>query len=65
MAMALMGMGCGTIFGGHITDSQKTKPSDGTHRQVRTGALIGDILTGAVWIVVDHCTGGLYKPTKK
>lgn len=65
-ALILIGCaGCGTIWGGKITDCQKHKPTDGTHRQVRTGALIGDICTGGLWLIIDASDGGLYKPCKK
>lgn len=59
--------GCGTICGGHITDCQKTKPTDGTHRKIRPAALVFDIIGPApgIALIVDLCTGGLYKPCNK
>ncbi len=53
---------CATIFGGPITSYQKTKPAPGqAQREVRVGALIGDIL---FWpgLIVDFSNGAIYKP---
>lgn len=59
---------CGTILGGKISQCQKTKPLPGQpSREIRIGALIGDIIFLAPYITipVDFATGGIYKPCKK
>ena len=55
---------CATVFGGRITDYQRTKPLPGQpQREVRVAALILDIfLVGALGVVVDFATGAIYKP---
>ncbi|MCK8491105.1 MULTISPECIES: hypothetical protein [Spirosoma] len=54
---------CATVFGGRITDAQKRKPMPGEpQRQVRTGALIADILLFWPGTLVDFATGAIYKP---
>jgi hypothetical protein len=56
--------GCATVFGGHITDYQRTKPLPGQpQREVRVGALVADILlVGLLGVGVDFATGAIYKP---
>jgi|LakMenEpi03Aug12_release.lakeMendotaPanAssembly.Ray.scaffolds.fasta_scaffold862791_2 hypothetical protein len=53
---------CATVFGGRVTQYQKRKPMGGQHRQVRTGALIADILLFWPGTIVDFATGAIYKP---
>jgi hypothetical protein len=55
---------CGTICGGHVTDCQKTKPTDGTHRKIRPAALFFDIFcpVPGLAVIIDCITGGMYKP---
>jgi len=55
---------CATVFGGHITDYQRTKPLPGQpQREVRVGALIADILlVGLLGVGVDFATGAIYRP---
>jgi hypothetical protein len=52
---------CATVFGGPITSYQKTKPMT-RPREVRTGALIADILLFWPGAIVDFATGAIYKP---
>jgi hypothetical protein len=52
--------GCATICGGHITDCQKTKPTDGTHRKVRVWAVLFNFFP--IGQIVDFATGAIYKP---
>jgi hypothetical protein len=56
--------GCATVFGGHITDYQRTRPLPGQpQREVRVGALIADILlVGLLGVGVDFATGAIYRP---
>lgn len=55
--------GCATVFGGPITQYQKTTPAPGQpQREVRVGALIADILLFWPGAVVDFATGAIYKP---
>lgn len=57
---------CATVFGGKVSDYQKTKPNDGeTQRDVRVGALIADILLFWPGTIVDFATGAIYKPEGK
>jgi hypothetical protein len=57
---------CATIFGGPVSDFQRTKPAPGEPaRQVRAGALIADILLFWPGAVVDFATGAIYKPQAK
>ncbi|TVT43266.1 hypothetical protein FNT36_04025 [Hymenobacter setariae] len=55
---------CATVFGGQITDYQKTRPLPGQpQREVRVGALIADILlVGLLGVGVDFATGAIYRP---
>lgn len=54
---------CATIFGGSITQSQRTKPLPGEpSRPIRAVALIADILLFWPGAVVDFATGAIYKP---
>lgn len=62
---ALMMTSCATVFGGKITEHQRTKPAPGQpQREVRIGALIADIVLFAPSLIVDFATGAIYKPTK-
>ena len=62
---ALMMSSCATVFGGKVTEYQKTKPAPGEpQREVRVGALIADIVLFAPGLIVDFATGAIYKPQK-
>lgn len=57
---------CATIFGGTVSDCQKTKPVPGQPaRELRAGALIADILLFWPGAIVDFATGAIYKPCNK
>ena len=57
---------CATVFGGKVSECQKTKPATGKPaRTVRTGALIADILLFWPGLIVDFATGAIYKPCNK
>ncbi|MCH7397342.1 hypothetical protein MM213_11810 [Belliella sp. R4-6] len=57
---------CATIFGGPVTEYQRTKPGPGEpQRQVRVGALIADLVLFAPSLIVDFATGAIYKPEGK
>jgi len=63
--LSLMMTSCATVFGGKVTDYQKTKPAAGQQqRQVRVGALIADLLLFWPGAVIDFATGAIYKPQK-
>jgi hypothetical protein len=66
-AFALNMTSCATIFGGRVTESQRTKPKDGEpSRKIRTFALLGDIIFfGGAGLIVDFATNAIYKPTDK
>ncbi|MBP8960107.1 MAG: hypothetical protein KBG40_06735 [Bacteroidales bacterium] len=54
---------CATIFGGTVSDCQRTKPTSGQpSRQIRVGALVADILLFCPSVIVDFATGAIYKP---
>lgn len=54
---------CATIFGGKVTEYQKTKPAPGEpQRDVRVVALIGDLILFWPAAIVDFATGAIYKP---
>jgi hypothetical protein len=57
---------CATVFGGHVSEYQRTKPAPGQpQRPIRTGALIADIILFWPAAVVDFATGAIYKPQPK
>lgn len=61
--IALTLSSCATVFGGAVTDYQRTKPAEGQpSREVRAGALIADILLFWPGAIVDFATGAIYKP---
>ena len=63
---ALMMSSCATVFGGKVTEHQKTKPGPGEpQRKVRVVALSADILLFGPGAIVDFATGAIYKPLKK
>ncbi|MGV3704882.1 MAG: hypothetical protein ACO1NU_05840 [Arcticibacter sp.] len=54
---------CATVFGGRVTQVQRTKPAPGEpSRPIRAVALIADILLFWPGAVVDFATGAIYKP---
>jgi UPF0716 family protein affecting phage T7 exclusion len=57
---------CATVFGGKVSEYQRTKPAAGEpQREVRVGALIADILLFLPGVIVDFATGAIYKPEGK
>lgn len=57
---------CATVFGGKVTECQRTKPVAGEpSRKVRAGALIANILLFWPGVIVDFATGAIYKPCEK
>ena len=54
---------CATLFGGKVTEYQKTKPAPGEpQRELRIGALVADVLLFWPSLAVDFATGAIYKP---
>ncbi len=54
---------CATVFGGRITEAQRTPPKAGEPtRQIRAVALIADIILFWPGTIVDFATGAIYKP---
>jgi hypothetical protein len=54
---------CATIFGGKITQAQRTAPKAGEpKRAVRAVPLIADIVLFLPGLAVDFITGAIYKP---
>jgi hypothetical protein len=54
---------CATVFGGRVTEYQRTKPAAGQPaREIRAGALIADVLLFWPGAVVDFITGAIYRP---
>ncbi len=57
--------GCATIFGGPVSQCQRTKPAAGQPaRAVRGAALVADIIIFAPAVIVDFATGAIYQPCK-
>lgn len=58
---------CATVFGGHVSDAQRTKPKAGEQaRKVRTVALVADIvLCPIICLPVDFLTCAIYRPEQK
>ena len=65
-ALAAVLSSCATVFGGKVSEYQKTKPAAGQpQRNVRVAALICDILLFWPGTIVDFATGAIYKPEGK
>lgn len=63
--VAIMMSSCATVFGGRVTDYQRTRPAAGEPtREIRAGALIADILLFWPGVIVDFATGAIYKPKR-
>nr|WP_319572039.1 hypothetical protein [uncultured Draconibacterium sp.] len=57
---------CATVFGGEVSECQRTKPEEGEpSREVRGGALVADILLFWPGAIIDFATGAIYKPCDK
>ena len=57
---------CATVFGGKVSECQRTKPAEGQPaRSIRAGALVADILLFWPGAIVDFATGAIYKPCDK
>jgi len=57
---------CATVFGGQVSECQRTKPAEGQpSRPIRAGALIADIILFWPGTIVDFATGAIYKPCNK
>lgn len=57
---------CATVFGGRVSECQRTMPAKGEpSREVRSAALILDLLLFPPGIAVDYATGAIYKPCVK
>jgi len=63
LLVAVTFSGCATVFGGPVTEYQRTKPLAGQpQRAVRAGALVADIILFWPGAIVDFATGAIYKP---
>lgn len=63
--ITIMLSSCATLFGGPVSDYQKTKPANGEPtRQIRVVALVADVILFWPSIIVDFATGAIYKPQK-
>lgn len=57
---------CATVFGGSVTEAQRTRPAVGEPaRAIRPVALIADIILFWPGAIVDFATGAIYKPEIK
>jgi hypothetical protein len=66
VSMTMFCTSCATVFGGRVSECQRTKPAKGEPvRQIRAGALIADVLFGLVPVAVDFATNAIYKPCGK
>ena len=54
---------CATVYGGRVTEYQRTKPTAGQpQREVRVGALVADVILFWPGAIVDFATGAIYRP---
>jgi hypothetical protein len=54
---------CATVFGGRVTEYQRTRPAPGQpQREIRAGALIADVVLFWPGAVIDFITGAIYRP---
>jgi hypothetical protein len=61
----LFSSSCATVFGGRITQCQRTKPERGEpSRPIRVVALLGDIFLFWPGIIVDFADNAIYKPCR-
>jgi hypothetical protein len=66
VSMTMFCTSCATVFGGKVSECQRTKPAAGEpSRKLRAGALIADIIFGVVPVFVDFATNAIYKPCEK
>ncbi len=66
ITIATMMSSCATIFGGKVSECQRTKPAAGEpSRPIRGAALVADILLFWPSAIVDFATGAIYKPCDK
>ena len=66
VAIAACLSSCATVFGGPISDCQRTKPAPGKPaRKIRAAALVIDIILFWPGAIVDFATGAIYKPCGK
>jgi hypothetical protein len=57
---------CATVFGGQVSDCQRTKPAPSEPtRKIRAVAMIADIILFWPGLIVDFATGAIYKPCAK
>lgn len=57
---------CATVFGGRVSECQRTMPAKGEPaREVRSAALIFDVLFFPPGVAIDYATGAIYKPCTK
>ena len=62
-SFTLFSSSCATIFGGKVSDYQRTKPAQGQPaRKIRVVAFLGDVCFGLVPLIVDVATGAIYRP---
>jgi len=63
VAIAVTFSSCASVFGGHITKHQTTKPKPGEEkRRVRVAPLIFNAWFFPIGIGIDFLTGAAYKP---
>ncbi len=66
LALTITMSSCATLFGGRVTEYQKTRPAAGEpQREIRVGALVADVLLFWPSLAVDFATGAIYKPQQK
>jgi hypothetical protein len=63
--IAMLFSSCATVFGGHISEYQKTKPkAGGPSRSLRGWAFFFD-LGNPIGLIIDFADGAIYKPQGK
>lgn len=61
LAASLICSSCATVFQGKITECQKLQKANKTHRQIRPGILVLDLLFGFIPAFIDIATGAIYE----
>ena len=65
--IVVMFSSCAALFGGPITEYQRTRPKAGEpQREIRMAALIGDIFFFfPASMIIDFATGAIYRPKRQ
>ena len=63
LALLVSMSSCATVLGGRVTEYQRTKPAPGKPaREIRSAALIADVILFWPGAIIDFATGAIYRP---